>query len=823
MTGGGAPGRPLGPAEAGRAGLFGIFWALAALASLAFLRYPGEPPALWLPSGLALAAFRYWPGRRRALFAATVLAALAVERGQGFALPAALGLALGHVIEPAFGAFALRSLEASTARPRSPVLRLATVAVLSSAAGTFVLTAVGGGDPARVWAAHFVATIFIEPVVQAWRSHARPTPFRAHRWLSEGALLLGLLFAVVGLVFGTRAGLSRLLLFPYLVLPVLVWAGLRHGMLGASLGSFVVAFEAIRDTARGLGPFAEAGRNGPAPELQASLFLVAVCFPVLFLAQLLDERQRAIQDLQRSEAGREREQNLFRRAEAAAHVGSWRLDLQTGDIQLSDEAFRLLGLSPQGRSASLAAGVERIVHPGDRDELLAGIRDSHADAGPRSRTFRVVRPDGEIRVLAAEGGAIVRGRGGEPLVRFGVMRDVTESLRLEASLRESEDTLRSVLDASPLAILMLTGEGRVSLWNPAAERILGHEKEMLAGRPLRDLLAGAEAASDAIVAGILRGDAVAGRELEGRQGDGTAIVLRAFGAPLPDRGEDRRGAVVLLEDATEWRVVDEALRLAQKLEVLATLAGGIAHDFNNLLTVVIGHTRLALKSLSGVSPVRPHLEKSLPALEQATALAAKMLTYSGGARPVVGPTDVAAAVASDRSIFEASVPPHVRVQFDLPEGLPLVEGAPEEIRQALTALLVNAVEAIGGRSGRIRVRVRERWITEEDASTFRYTGEPLPAGRYVALEVGDDGCGIPREDLPRLFDPFFTTKFVGRGLGLSAVLGIVRSHRGGVTVESAAGRGSRFELVFPTTRVEEEAAEAPRKSARSGRTCRGDA
>jgi PAS domain S-box-containing protein len=809
MSDEGSPRRALGPAEAGRAGLFAVLWALAALASLAFLRHPGEPSALWLPSGLALAAFHDWPGRRRALFAATLLAALAVERGQGLALPMALGVALGHVIEPALGAFALRSLAASAARPRSPVLRLAVVAVLSSGAGALALAAFGGGDPAPIWAAHYVGTILVAPVVQAWRSRSGLRSLPIHRLLLEGAALLGLLVALAALAFGVAPGSSQFRPFPYVVLAPLVWASVRYGMLGASLGSLVVAFEGVRYTILGLGPFAVPGQSVHAHELQVSLFLAAVCFPALYLAQVLEERQRAIQDLQSSEAGREREQDLFRRAEAAAHVGSWRLDLRTGEIELSDEAYRLLGLSPERVPESLAAGVQGVVHPEDREELLAGLRESAAHAGPRSRTFRVVLAGGEVRALSAEGGAMVRGRGGEPLVRFGVMRDVTESLRLEASLRESEDTLRSVLDASPLAVLMLTAAGHVSLWNPAAERMLGHAEGTLAGRPLRELLVGSEAASDAVTATVLGGEAVAGAEIEGRRPDGAAIVLRAFAAPLQDPGGGRRGAVVLLEDATEWRLVDEALRLAQKLEVLATLAGGIAHDFNNLLTVVIGHTRLALRSLPDASPARPHLEKTLPALEQATTLAAKMLTYSGGARPVVGPIDVAAAVGTDQSIYEASVPPHVHVEFDLPERLPLVEGATEEIRQALTALLANATEAIGGRRGSIHVRVRERVLTEGDASDFRYTGDRLPAGRYVALEVEDDGCGIPREALPRVFDPFFTTKFVGRGLGLSAVLGIVRSHRGGVAVESTPGRGSRFELVFPTAEVADDTAVAP--------------
>jgi signal transduction histidine kinase len=159
--------------------------------------------------------------------------------------------------------------------------------------------------------------------------------------------------------------------------------------------------------------------------------------------------------------------------------------------------------------------------------------------------------------------------------------------------------------------------------------------------------------------------------------------------------------------------------------------------------------------------------------------------------------DVGRLIHEERAVLAAAVPAHVTLDVRLAERLPCIEASAEELRQAITALLANAVEAIGGRRGKVRLSAFTREIADGDPAYSRHTGQPLGAGQYVALEVDDDGCGIRPQSLPRLFDPFFTTKFVGRGLGLAAVLGIVRSHRGGVAVDSVPGQGSRFEIIFP--------------------------
>src|SRR5262249_38087747 len=148
-------------------------------------------------------------------------------------------------------------------------------------------------------------------------------------------------------------------------------------------------------------------------------------------------------------------------------------------------------------------------------------------------------------------------------------------------------------------------------------------------------------------------------------------------------------------------------------------------------------------------------------------------------------------------LFEVAVPKNVALRSELEPSLPWIEADVGQIQQVVMNLITNAAEAIGERPGTVTVTTGTRCVAARDTPLWRHTGEPLPPGTYVALEVEDDGQGMPPQVLERIFDPFFTTKFTGRGLGLAAVLGIVRGHKGGLQVESQAGRGTLFRLVFP--------------------------
>ncbi len=264
-------------------------------------------------------------------------------------------------------------------------------------------------------------------------------------------------------------------------------------------------------------------------------------------------------------------------------------------------------------------------------------------------------------------------------------------------------------------------------------------------------------------------------------------------------------------DITERRRAEqERIRLettvqqAQKLESLGVLAGGIAHDFNNLLMGVLGNADMARSTLSPTAPAHTYLLSIETAARRAADLSNQLLAYSGRARFVVEPIDLSSVVKEMVHLVEVSVSKKAAVQYDLPAGLPAIEGDATQIRQIALNLITNASDAIGEQAGIISVSTG---VMECDAEYLSAgdVSDNAEEGIYCYIEVADSGCGMDSETLDRIFDPFFTTKFTGRGLGLAAVLGIVRGHKGVIKVRTAPGKGSTIRVLFPATRRQAEA------------------
>lgn len=261
--------------------------------------------------------------------------------------------------------------------------------------------------------------------------------------------------------------------------------------------------------------------------------------------------------------------------------------------------------------------------------------------------------------------------------------------------------------------------------------------------------------------------------------------------------------VTLFQDITQRRRAEEErqrfqaqLQHTQKLESLGILAGGIAHDFNNLLVAIMGNADLALMDLSESSPARQSVEGVQTAARRASELCRQLLAYSGKGRFIVEPLDLSHLVQEMSQLLNVFISKKASLRFDLAPTLPCIEGDASQLRQIIMNLLTNASEAIGDRQGSILLRTGVVECEEADLQNL-FGAEDLPAGCYVFLEIGDNGCGMDAETRSRIFDPFFTTKFAGRGLGLAAVQGIVRGHRGAIKVYSEPEEGTSFKLLFP--------------------------
>jgi two-component system, cell cycle sensor histidine kinase and response regulator CckA len=368
-------------------------------------------------------------------------------------------------------------------------------------------------------------------------------------------------------------------------------------------------------------------------------------------------------------------------------------------------------------------------------------------------------------------------------------RETIEDLEVFARLFESAGT--------PIAVWhVVDDEGRCDLLasNAAADDLLSSSPD-----PDLDPPCFVSSSLRETLAPVLDGGASA--ELGEFSGGSGGRVFSARGCGM---GEGVVG--VLFFDVTERRAVEaerreiaERLQHAQKLESLGVLAGGIAHDFNNLLAGMMGNISLALMELPQRSPARPLLDRAEATARVASELTHQMLAYSGRGQFVIEALDLSELVEEMTRLLEVSLSSRAVLRFDIATDLPLVEVDPSQIRQVVMNLVTNASDAVEGTSGSITVRTG---LVRADARYLRshWVSDGLEAGDFVFVEVSDTGRGMNAETQARLFDPFFTTKRQGRGLGMAAVLGIVRGHSGAIRVYSEEGRGTSIKVLLPVAR-----------------------
>jgi PAS domain S-box-containing protein len=507
-------------------------------------------------------------------------------------------------------------------------------------------------------------------------------------------------------------------------------------------------------------------------------------------------------------------------AEDALRQSEARLGMAIGQVPAvlwtTDEELRFTsslgaGLSALGLAANQVVGLSLEQYFGagnvalERHRLALRGESMGYEYEMEGRSFTV-----HVEPLRDAGGAI-RGT-------VGIAVDITELRRADQALRESEARLRQVIDLVPHFIFAKDGEGRFLLANRAVAEAYGTTADGLMGRTDADFAQSDEEVrrfreDDLEV--IQTGKPKVSFEEPITDARGRVRHLQTTKIPFTFSGTGRPAILGVSIDITERKAAEEALRRAAKEESLTVLAGGVAHDFNNLLAAILGHASLALRQLPEGAPARRHVEKAASAVERAADLTRQMLAYSGRGHFVVRPTDVNALVRENLPLLEVGVPKSVRLEAVLEGDLPLVDADVGQLQQVLMNLVINAAEATSERGGRVTVATGVRQVAESDEALWRASGHPIAPGRYASLEVRDDGPGMDAETVDRIFEPFFTTKFTGRGLGLAAVLGVVRGHRGALSVESMPGRGTVFRILLaPSARA--ASSDAPSAAAPAG-------
>jgi PAS domain S-box-containing protein len=375
-----------------------------------------------------------------------------------------------------------------------------------------------------------------------------------------------------------------------------------------------------------------------------------------------------------------------------------------------------------------------------------------------------------------------------------------EQLRaMAAEMTRQAKMFAEILSTTPDQFAVYDYDGRFTFISPAFLQVMNVTLEGVIGKTLAELaflpphiIAQANREREEVfqTGKLLHGEVTV-------PGDHGMRDIEYILSPVKDE-EGRVTAVVsAARDITERNKTKAALHHAQKIESLGILAGGVAHDFNNLLVGMLAQTSLAQAKLPAEHPAVSHIQKAAKAAERAAGLTRQLLAYSGQGQFTAQPIHLNDLIQDNLHLLHVTIGSRVKLELRLAESLPLLEGDPGQMQQILMNLLLNSSEAIADHDGTITLTTSVYAITEIDERYWQVTNYPLLPGPYIRLEVQDDGPGMDAATLSRIFEPFFTTKFTGRGLGLAAVLGIVRGHEGGLYVASAPGKGTTIEILFP--------------------------
>ena len=373
---------------------------------------------------------------------------------------------------------------------------------------------------------------------------------------------------------------------------------------------------------------------------------------------------------------------------------------------------------------------------------------------------------------------------------------------LEA-LESQSAQYRALFELMPGSVVLLDAKGYIRDANPYFCRSMCYTREELVGLHVSHI---SQVKPEIIEQNILR--MIAGEilqhEVTNVQKDGSLrfYELREAAVTLPDGSMN---ILAVSNDVTDRKRAEQAklemerqLLHAQKMDSLGALAGGVAHDFNNLLAVILSNVELAISDLPATSPAQNCLTNALLAGKRAAELTRQMLAYSGRGRFVTTEVNLSKLVRDLRDLLKVSISKSVRLELNLASDLPVVHADIAQVQQVLMNLVTNASEAVGDKPGVVTVTTTVRDCDTAYLAETSTNSKPEP-GRFVVMEVSDTGCGMDDTVRAKLFDPFFTTKLLGRGLGMSAVLGIIHGHHGAIMVSSKPRKGTVISVLLPVT------------------------
>ncbi len=445
-----------------------------------------------------------------------------------------------------------------------------------------------------------------------------------------------------------------------------------------------------------------------------------------------------------------------------------------------------------------------LIHPNDRDRAIATCRDILRGAGRNPNEYRVRRLDGTDFWALTHSVPIIRD--GQVVGMRSCLTDITQLKQTQNTLLTTREELTSILQNIPSAIVIKHIDSfTVMSMNRAALTLLTASPYLAENRSDFDLF------PPEIARAIRAADEAAVRSFRTQELPDVCVTLAGLGErilrfkeiPIPDPDGGLRCLLSIIDDLTEQtraerevHQMEVQIRHTQKLESLGVVAGGIAHDFNNLLTGILGYASLLSADATNSPKTQRAVDQIVKASERAADLCNQILAYAGKAYIDIHSLNLNEIIEDMHALLDVSLSSKAQIHFELDPAIPAIRADGTQIRQVILNLVTNAAEACQETHGSVTVRTGLTHCSRDNLRSA-YIDDNLPEGSYVCLEIIDTGCGMTTETIGRIFDPFFSTKFLGRGLGLSVVLGIIRAHHGTLTVESHPGMGSHFRVFLP--------------------------
>ena len=477
------------------------------------------------------------------------------------------------------------------------------------------------------------------------------------------------------------------------------------------------------------------------------------------------------------------------------------LDSEGVHLDVNPALCQMTGFS---REELVGTGTPHPYWPPEEFERIRGAfqKTLKGEAGNWELTF--MRKSG-ARFPVIVSPSIIKDDNGRVVNYTATVKDITERKRAEEALRTASAYSRTLIETSLDPLVTISAEGKITDVNEATIRVTGVPREGLIGTDFSQYFTEpAKAAAgyqQAFAEGMVKDYPLT---LRGASGQLTDVIYNA--SVYRDSEGKVQGLFAAARDVTERKRAEaerekfEAQnRQLQRSESLGRMAGAIAHHFNNQLQAVMGNLELVLDELPRMTGATEGLNEAMKAARKAAEMSGLMLTYLGQTHGNREPLDLSDVCRTNLPILQVTMPTDIALETDLPSPGPIITANANQVQQVVSNLITNAREAVAGVRNVIRLTV-ETISSAAISAAHRFPVDWQPQDNvFACLTVADTGCGIAENDIERLFDPFFSTKFTGRGLGLPVVLGIVRAHGGGVTVESQTGRGSIFRAFFPVS------------------------